>query len=63
MNEKLNEPECYINKIDGSLFIIWWAENRPPDNNEWVQISRRAYDNLYNAIFKVRQIDENTKMD
>lgn len=52
MTEKLNEPECYVNKIDGSLFIIWWAENRPSDSEEWVRISLRAYNNLYKAIFK-----------
>lgn len=58
MEEKLNEPDCYINNIDGSLFIIWWASNRPPEDKEWIKISFAAYCNLYKAIFKVDFLQE-----
>lgn len=45
LHEQLSEPECYLNKENGDLYIIWWIRNRPI-GNAWVQISKLAYDNL-----------------
>ena len=50
LHEQLKEPECYLNTENGDLYIIWWIRNRPI-GNEWIRISKLAYDNLTKSIF------------
>lgn len=52
--EQLPESEHYLDKDSGDLFIINWAQNRPTGNN-WVQISRTCYDNIFGRFSSLRK--------
>ncbi len=41
-NNQLVEPECYLNKDNGDLYIIYYTQNRPQGKN-WIRISYKAY--------------------
>jgi hypothetical protein len=50
-NKQLEEPEHYLNKESGDLYIIWYIENRPI-GKDWVKISRKCYDIITRSLNK-----------
>ncbi len=42
IEEKLENPECYLNRQTGDIYIIWWLCNRPTEKY-WTRISYECY--------------------
>lgn len=55
---RLLKPEYYFDMESGGLVIVFWKKNRPSNSDDWLQISKKQFNKLYNYYSDIRRQNE-----